>query len=127
MMTAMATAAAVPVVVIERRINEIDQQIGVLDRLRAERDMLVELVKQATTFAADCIGGRPGPTRAVMAHISINPGITQSQIVAALKNSISTDSQDPERVLYQTLQNLRGMGKIIVDENKKVFLAGGGG
>lgn len=68
---------------------------------------------RATKAIRNAAVHRQGPTDAVLTFLQSKPdGATKSEIVQSLEDRVETESDDPKRLLYNTLLNLRRRERI---------------
>lgn len=114
---------------IEERLTEITEEI---ERLEAERDALVDLLKSKGVdqkqFLTDAAGQealfretskrsknvqRPSPKTAVRHTVRNHPGWSKKQIVDRLEGIVDSDADDVRAVLYTALRRLEEEEEIV--------------
>ena len=114
--------SAVPLQVIEVRLAQIEQTVK---ELQLERNTLLRLRQQAIEVkpagrrkareASATPDGRLGPSGAVVALVRECPGLKTEEIADRLADQITTKSDNPRRVVVNTVANLVNRKRLKAD------------
>jgi hypothetical protein len=107
-----------------KRLAEIDRELLVYDRLRAERDKLRELLQivEGASASAAPTAGRTPITQTLMFYVRAHPGVTGPELANELQDRVITSRPDRRHALIARTHELVKEGRLVRDSEGRISL-----